>query len=180
MVQPHLGVRGIDCGMIVWDERNPRAVEFHRELSERLDDSAHSDVVIVLGGDGFMLQAVAQNGRGLPYLGLNAGHLGFLHNEVDADWDEIAARIADKRYRPVKFPLLRARIRTLLERLGEGADRPLLRDLSASGRRERLDALLRERGRFYETAPVIVDVDGRGPDFAALHAARGLEARAQS
>ncbi len=98
--------------MIVFDEQNPRAVEFHGELAKRLPESLDGGLVIVLGGDGFMLRAVADHGRSHAYLGLNAGHLGFLHNAVDAPWDELADRIINKRYREHKFPLLRAKIRT--------------------------------------------------------------------
>jgi len=88
-------------------------VKFREELMARLPDDLACDVIIVIGGDGFMLHAVHQHGRSKPYLGLNAGHLGFLHNEVDEAWDDLAARIIDKRYRAFKFPLLRARIRTV-------------------------------------------------------------------
>jgi len=99
--------------MIVWDERNPRAVAFREELAARLPESDEHEVIIVIGGDGFMLHAVHQHGRAKAYLGLNAGHLGFLHNEVNGSWDELAERIREKRYREYKFPLLRARIRTV-------------------------------------------------------------------
>ena len=118
MVEPHLGQRRVDSRsdnqiMIVFDERNPKARSFYDALSKRLPDGAPAGVIVVLGGDGFMLRAVSEHGRGHAYLGLNAGHLGFLHNEVDADWDVIAARITGKLYRAFKFPLLKATIRTV-------------------------------------------------------------------
>jgi len=99
--------------MIVWDERNPRAVQFRDALAARLPEDAASDVVIVIGGDGFMLHAVHKFGRAKAYLGLNAGHLGFLHNEVEEGWDAVAERIQERRFKEFKFPLLRAKIRTV-------------------------------------------------------------------
>jgi len=99
--------------MIVFDDRNPKAREFGNELSKRLPEGSTEALVVVIGGDGFMLRAVSEHGRGHAYLGLNAGHLGFLHNEVDADWDEIAARIVERRFKEFKFPLLKATVRTI-------------------------------------------------------------------
>jgi shikimate kinase len=59
---------------------------------------------------------------------------------------------------------LRARPETLLRRIGEAETRPLLRGLPASARRERLCALLEERGPAYESATLVVDTDGREPE----------------
>ncbi len=54
---------------------------------------------------------------------------------------------------------LRARPATLVARVGEWEDRPLLRGLDAPGRLARLEALLRDRSRHYERAHIVVDVD---------------------
>ncbi len=55
---------------------------------------------------------------------------------------------------------LRARPETLLERLGEAADRPLLAGLGGEERRARLTALLAERAPAYARASLAIDTDG--------------------
>lgn len=73
---------------------------------------------------------------------------------------------------------LRARSETLLRRLGEGEDRPLLAGLGSEERLARLDALLAERAPFYDRASVQIDTDVLAPDevvnrvLAALAGAR--------
>jgi shikimate kinase len=54
---------------------------------------------------------------------------------------------------------LRATPRTLAERVGEGAGRPLLRGLDAEGRHRRLAELLAERASAYERAALVLDTD---------------------
>ena len=95
--------------MIVFDARNPRAVRAAEALRAALPDGWSNDALkVVLGGDGFLLRtAAAADFEGI-FLGLNAGHLGFLHNAVD-DWDQVARRLVQGRYRPHRFPLLKAR-----------------------------------------------------------------------
>lgn len=66
--------------MIVFDEMNPKA----QKLAERFKplESPKPNVILVLGGDGTMLAAIRTHWRKrLPFLGLNAGTLGFLMNE---------------------------------------------------------------------------------------------------
>ena len=43
---------------------------------------AQADVIVALGGDGFMLQTLNE-GHGLPIYGMNCGTVGFLMNEYD-------------------------------------------------------------------------------------------------
>ena len=67
--------------LIVADEHNPKA----REIASRFRrfESADPTLILVLGGDGSMLAAIrAHWRRRLPFLGLNAGTLGFLMNEA--------------------------------------------------------------------------------------------------
>lgn len=52
---------------------------------------AQADVVVALGGDGFMLQTLNE-GYGLPIYGMNCGTVGFLMNEYSAD--DLPARLA--------------------------------------------------------------------------------------
>lgn len=50
----------------------------------RACDRPDPAVIVVVGGDGMMLRAIRQHWRlGLPYYGLNTGHLGFLLNDSD-------------------------------------------------------------------------------------------------
>ncbi len=98
--------------MIVCDERNPRARTLRDQLLARLPDrwDTPDDVALVMGGDGFMLRTVAKHGLGPAYLGLNAGHLGFLLNDV-GDLDMLAQALAEHQWRVLPFPLIEARIR---------------------------------------------------------------------
>lgn len=96
--------------MILCDPYNPRAARFHEELVSRLEEPEIEGVVIVIGGDGFMLHSVDAYGFDRVYLGLNAGHLGFLLNDVD-DWDSVAARLQARDWTVHAFPLLEAHIR---------------------------------------------------------------------
>jgi len=47
-------------------------------------DAAHADVIVALGGDGFMLETLRRHmplvKRGLPVYGMNQGTIGFLMN----------------------------------------------------------------------------------------------------
>lgn len=66
---------------IVLDERNPRSVELAKTL-QPFENKQDPNCILVIGGDGTMLHAIRQNWRlRLPFLGVNAGHLGFLLND---------------------------------------------------------------------------------------------------
>jgi len=71
---------------IVWDGRN----EFATNMAKRLlpiaaPSTAEANMIICLGGDGFMLRAIRKLFRlRLPFFGINCGHLGFLLNECEA------------------------------------------------------------------------------------------------
>ena len=57
-------------------------------------DPAEADVVVALGGDGFMLQTLhATEGRSVPVYGMNCGTIGFLMNSFSLDGlpDRLAA-----------------------------------------------------------------------------------------
>lgn len=65
-----------------------RAQRAYWELSQRYDfvPVEQSDVVVALGGDGFMLRALHQcHLLGLPLFGMNCGTVGFLMNEYRAE-----------------------------------------------------------------------------------------------
>lgn len=96
--------------MIVADPHNKNAAFFLKELAARgLEDV--DDVVVVLGGDGFLLKTASHLGYDRIYLGLNAGHLGFLLNDVDT-WDHVAAKLRTRAWTVRSFPLLEAQIHT--------------------------------------------------------------------
>jgi shikimate kinase len=59
---------------------------------------------------------------------------------------------------------LRARLETLLARLGDASTRPLLRGLAPAERRARLAALLAERSAAYESAAIVIDTDCGSPE----------------
>eukprot|EP00771_Trimastix_marina_P002058 gnl/Trimastix_PCT/3168.p1 GENE.gnl/Trimastix_PCT/3168~~gnl/Trimastix_PCT/3168.p1 ORF type:complete len:504 (+),score=79.31 gnl/Trimastix_PCT/3168:71-1513(+) len=64
---------------IVPDTNNPKALE----IAERLKafESANPNLIVSVGGDGHMLRTIREFWRErIPFLGINAGHLGFLLN----------------------------------------------------------------------------------------------------
>ncbi len=70
--------------MIVADEDNPKAQAMIHQF--RHLESSDPNAILVLGGDGTMLAAIRKHWRRrFPFLGLNAGHLGFLMNETLPD-----------------------------------------------------------------------------------------------
>jgi NAD+ kinase len=80
----------------------PRAEEAYAALLEQHDWAPldEADAVVVLGGDGFMLQtlhAMLDNGRVIPAYGMNLGTVGFLMNRYDKR-AAIAARVAKARH----------------------------------------------------------------------------------
>ena len=86
--------------MIVADEHNPKA----RELAHpfRPLESSEPTAILVLGGDGSMLAAIRKHWRKrLPFLGLNAGTLGFLMNE------ELPEKLAGAELVVYRMPMLR-------------------------------------------------------------------------
>ncbi len=63
---------------------SPEAQLLRQELADRHDDHppAEADVLIALGGDGFMLQTLHRHGGlGKPVYGMKLGTLGFLMNQ---------------------------------------------------------------------------------------------------
>jgi NAD+ kinase len=70
----------------------PAAVLAHAALTARYGqaEARAADVIVALGGDGFMLQTLhAAQGRGLPVYGMNCGTIGFLMNAyAEADLPE--------------------------------------------------------------------------------------------
>lgn len=97
--------------MILADDRNPRARALGKAL-EPLLGPLPEDLRIVIGGDGFLLHSVYSHGLDYAYLGLNAGTLGFLLNDVK-DVGVAAEAIMEGRYTRHRFPVLEGRATTV-------------------------------------------------------------------
>jgi len=93
--------------MIVHDPRNPVAVRNAATLAALLDGEDLGDQTIVIGGDGFLLHTVDRLGLDRTYIGLNAGRVGFLLNDVD-DWTRVAQQLRDRSVVASAFPVLEA------------------------------------------------------------------------
>ncbi len=66
---------------------------------EELPEVDDLGMVLVLGGDGTILRAAElTRGMGVPLLGFNLGHVGFLAEAEREDIDEVVRRIAEGRY----------------------------------------------------------------------------------
>jgi len=65
----------------------PEAQTALRELTKQYGNAkSDADVVVALGGDGFMLQTLHKHARkGVPIFGMNRGSVGFLMNEYSAN-----------------------------------------------------------------------------------------------
>lgn len=90
---------------LVYDDRNRNAAR----LADRYRrwEGPEADFILVIGGDGTMLHAIRQYWRlRLPFVGINAGHLGFLMNqrpfETLDDLDVVSYRM----------PMLRAMVKS--------------------------------------------------------------------
>lgn len=89
------------------DPHNPRAADIVRRLTPHVDlEALGAEICVVVGGDGFMLATVRDRGPGPVYLGLNAGRLGFLLNEVH-DEAQVADQLRAAAWRVSDFPRLR-------------------------------------------------------------------------
>ena len=67
---------------------SPMAKEGQKDLSRRYGDCPQNeaDVIVALGGDGFMLQTLhATQALNVPVYGMNRGTVGFLMNEYSSD-----------------------------------------------------------------------------------------------
>lgn len=79
-----------------------RALERHGltpVVEEELGEVGDLEMAIVLGGDGTILRAAElTHGSGVPLLGVNLGHVGFLAESEREDIDEAVRRIATGSY----------------------------------------------------------------------------------
>lgn len=69
--------------LLIHDKANKAAVRMYKKL-KNLKDNRKPNAIMVIGGDGMMLEAIRQHWRmRLPFIGLNAGHRGFLLSQVE-------------------------------------------------------------------------------------------------
>jgi shikimate kinase len=133
-------------------------------------------------------EVVARSGRSIPETFAQAGEGGFRSLEREAI-EGLAGRelvvslgggaiaqpgMADFLAAAGIVVYLRARPETLLGRLGDCADRPLLAGLEPAERAGRLVSLLDERRAAYESAAIIVDTDGIPAEEVAAAVAEKL------
>ena len=94
--------------MLLVDPHNPRSQSLFNQLSTFIN--LESIVPhLVFGGDGWMLESIHANGVTTPYLGLNAGRLGFLMNDVH-NVHQIAQQLSAQAWSIYSFPMLQAKI----------------------------------------------------------------------
>ena len=89
---------------------NAEAKQAHEGLTQRYGNAAPeaADVIIALGGDGFMLQTLHRfMSSGKPIYGMHRGTVGFLMNEYNAD--DLHRRLAAARNTVIHPLLMRAR-----------------------------------------------------------------------
>lgn len=75
LISEYLNSHGCEC--LRWDSENPGSSEYR--YTDRKQVPQETECVIVLGGDGTLIQAARDlAGRDLPLFGVNMGHLGYL------------------------------------------------------------------------------------------------------
>jgi len=95
--------------MIRVNARNPVATILRDRLRERVDfDALPSDLCVVLGGDGFMLESIREVGASHVFLGINAGRVGFLLNDAE-DFEATVEALESQAWTVHTFPRLSMR-----------------------------------------------------------------------
>ncbi len=85
---------------------NAKAQSLAAALRSHLEGREPEDLCVVLGGDGFLLRAISELEDGYTFLGLNAGRMGFMLNEVH-DVVGVANKILAGDYRVRSVPRLK-------------------------------------------------------------------------
>ena len=92
--------------MLRIDEHNPKAVQLAERLLPHLDtDALPDDLCLAIGGDGWMLSCIRELGSSWLFLGLNAGHLGFLLNDIP-DLNTVIDQLHNRQWSHLPFPRL--------------------------------------------------------------------------
>ena len=107
MIAEYLSREGCEC---LWDQEPPDTSEYRYTDSRKVPQE--TECVIVLGGDGTLIQASRDlAGRNLPLFGVNMGHLGYL-TQICCERDILTAMddlLAD-RYRLEHRMMLQGRV----------------------------------------------------------------------
>lgn len=148
-----------------------RSVGLVPVTEEELPEVDDLGMVLVLGGDGTILRAAEiTRGMGVPLLGFNLGHVGFLAEAEREDIEEVVRRIAEGRYDVEERGTIEVRIQR------PGAE--ISRDWALN------DATI-EKGDPARMIEVVVEVDGRplssfGCDGVVMATSTGSTAHAFS
>jgi NAD+ kinase len=71
------------------DDRNPNAKAIAERLAGIATTEDAANCIVAVGGDGTMLRAIRKHWRRrLPFVGLNAGHRGYLLNEIGEEMQD--------------------------------------------------------------------------------------------
>lgn len=109
MIAEYLSRQGCEC---LWDQEPPDTSEYRYTDGRKVPQE--TECVIVLGGDGTLIQASRDlAGRNLPLFGVNMGHLGYL-TQICCERDILTAMddlLAD-RYRLEHRMMLQGRVIT--------------------------------------------------------------------
>lgn len=85
-----------------------RQVENRLATSIMMTDSENPDLIMVVGGDGTMLGVIRRiHGLGIPVLGVNAGHVGFLAESCSEGWESKLGLLLDGRFTVWDRPVLK-------------------------------------------------------------------------
>ncbi len=110
LVELSRAARELDLQLVACDRDAVRRMPGARLVTPARFGSA-VDLVLSLGGDGTVLQAVrALNGAKAPILGINLGNLGFLTSVSDTQAIAALQAIAQGAYRTTVYPLIEARV----------------------------------------------------------------------
>ena len=97
-----------------YKERVMRSKNHRKEFEYRTPEEIYSmaELVVVLGGDGAMLDAARRAApAGIPILGINMGRVGYM-SELEMDELELLDRVFDGAYRLDERTMLRAEVRS--------------------------------------------------------------------
>lgn len=92
---------------IVVGKDNSKAEELSKKIKDYLgskdyevvDEVEKAEIAIVLGGDGTLIHTACSYAEsGVPFVGINAGTLGFLTAEEAGDWQKVVDKLIDGDY----------------------------------------------------------------------------------
>lgn len=100
------------AGIEVWLEPEAAKTMGEMGLNDDMADLPKADLAVVLGGDGALLKAARMAApHGLPILGVNLGHLGFLTAVEPSGLDDAFDRVLEGRYHVEERLMLKASVR---------------------------------------------------------------------